>query len=194
MHRPCRKFHAGKPFALPSAGGAHGGSRLRTQPSPRDFPRRSRAAELGAGDRGIPPEHPKRAAAPLHAPATSSAAQAEISQLLPLRGCKKGTAWPTEPAHGPRGYVALVQSLPQLAKLVQRYRYLTLTHAANYPTKNGQKWAEFAKCSPLEGLQDEHPTAAERWRHKEGPNCNLSLGLPPESPSPPPGERCLVDL
>lgn len=86
VHRPCRKFHAGKPFALPSAGGAHGGSRLRTQPSPRDFPRRSRAAELGAGDRGIPPEHPKRAAAPLHAPATSSAAQAEISQF----GVQKG--------------------------------------------------------------------------------------------------------
>lgn len=70
-------------------------------------------------------------------------------------------ARPTELAHRPRGYSALVQTLPQLAKLFQRHNYLTLTHAANYPTRNRQKVPEVTKRSPLEGLQDEYLTAAE---------------------------------
>lgn len=54
-------------------------------------------------------------------------------------------ACPAEAAQGPRGCSALVQTLPQLAELLQRHNYLTLTHAANLQ----QKQAESARNQPI---------------------------------------------
>lgn len=159
---PAGNSTPGNPSPSPVPVGRTGAAACEPKPSPRDFPHRSRAAELGAGDRGIPLSTPKGQLLLLTPQQPPPQLKLKFPSFSHSGGCKKATAWPTEPAHGPRGYFALVQTLPRLAKLVQRHHYLTLTHAANYPTKNGQKRAKFAKCSPLEGLQEEHLPAAER--------------------------------